>query len=240
MCFGGHGCGVLGNFRVNSNCTVLFLLYHATTQMVLPAPLTLSDAPLPWPQMPSHGQGSLGEFMVCSVFPGCTWKIYRKGQCKWGYEKIASRCTRGGLDWVLGGISSWEGWIGAGTGFPGKWWSHCPWKRIRDMWIWWLAKWFSGGLGSVRLMVRLDYLKDLFLRKWFYETGHSWCFIFWHAVYSVWAAGWSDVDSFLPHEKKVMSRHYPLWKNHLISKFLLNGNTRRNKTWHFLVFLLWQ
>lgn len=27
------------------------------------------------------------------------------------------------------------------------------------------AMWFTGGFGSVRLMVGLDYLKDLFLRK---------------------------------------------------------------------------
>lgn len=159
---------------------------------------------------------------------------------------MASRCTKRGLGWVSGRTSSWKGWLGAGTGCPGKWWSHCPWKHIKDMGLWWLATWFSGGFGSVRLMVGRDYLKNLFLCKWFYETGHRWCSIFWHAV--------SNLRGLQAGQMLVLS-HFPLSLfqrlstsiKPLISKFLLNGNTRRNfcclrdiRPDIFLVFLLWQ
>ena len=39
---------------------------------------------------------------------------------------------------------------------PGKWLSHHPWRCLKDVWMWCLGTWFSGGLGSVRLMVGLN------------------------------------------------------------------------------------
>lgn len=43
----------------------------------------------------------------------------------WGDEEQSKlsdmiKSNRRGLDWILGEISSWEGWPGVGTGFPGK------------------------------------------------------------------------------------------------------------------------
>ena len=32
------------------------------------------------------------------------------------------KCIRGGLDWILGNISSLKEWSGIGTGRPGRWW----------------------------------------------------------------------------------------------------------------------
>ena len=57
--------------------------------------------------------------------------------------ETTSSCTRGGLHWILGTISAQKGWLGIGTGCPGKWWGHHPWRYLRDMrmwcWgIWWL------------------------------------------------------------------------------------------------------
>jgi len=52
---------------------------------------------------------------------------------------MASGCTRGGLDWILGKISLLKEWSGIGTGCPG--FSRC---------------------GGVGLMVGLDDLRGLF------------------------------------------------------------------------------
>lgn len=41
-------------------------------------------------------------------------------------EEMASIWARGGLDWLLGKLSSLEGWSGIGTICPGKLWN--PWK----------------------------------------------------------------------------------------------------------------
>lgn len=48
-----------------------------------------------------------------------------------GYEEMASSCARGGLDCMLGTISSWKGWTGTGAGCPGKWWHYHPWRFKR-------------------------------------------------------------------------------------------------------------
>jgi len=42
-------------------------------------------------------------------------------------------------------------------------------EYLKDMQVWCLATWFSGGLGSARLMIRLD-LKGLFQPKRFYDS----------------------------------------------------------------------
>jgi len=42
-------------------------------------------------------------------------------------------CTRGGLDWILGKISSSKGLSNIATGCPGKWLSHHPWRHLKDM-----------------------------------------------------------------------------------------------------------
>jgi len=46
---------------------------------------------------------------------------------------MASSCIRGDLDWILGKISLLKEWSGIGTGFPGKWWSHCPWRCSKSV-----------------------------------------------------------------------------------------------------------
>ncbi|KAK4824164.1 hypothetical protein QYF61_011291, partial [Mycteria americana] len=37
-----------------------------------------------------------------------------------------------------------------------------PWRYLKDVWMWCLGTWYSGGLGSVRFTVGLDDLKGLF------------------------------------------------------------------------------
>jgi len=43
------------------------------------------------------------------------------------------KLCRGGLDWVLGQISSPKGLSGIGTGCPGKWWSHHFWRCSKNV-----------------------------------------------------------------------------------------------------------
>ncbi|KAK4815733.1 hypothetical protein QYF61_006771 [Mycteria americana] len=42
-------------------------------------------------------------------------------------------CARRGLDWISGKISLLKGWSSVGIGFPGKWWSHHPWRYLKDV-----------------------------------------------------------------------------------------------------------
>ena len=58
---------------------------------------------------------------------------YLKGGCR--QEEMASSCSRGGLDWMLGKISSPKGLLSIGTGCPGKWLSHHPWRYLKNVWI---------------------------------------------------------------------------------------------------------
>ncbi|KAK4808483.1 hypothetical protein QYF61_005800, partial [Mycteria americana] len=48
---------------------------------------------------------------------------------------MASSCVRGGLDWILGKISSPKVLSIIGTGCPGKWLSDQPWKYLKDIWM---------------------------------------------------------------------------------------------------------
>ncbi|KAK4825890.1 hypothetical protein QYF61_003246 [Mycteria americana] len=57
-------------------------------------------------------------------------------------SQAASDRTRGnglklhqgsGLDWILGKMSSLKGLSSIGTGCPGKWLSHHPWRYLKDM-----------------------------------------------------------------------------------------------------------
>jgi len=50
-----------------------------------------------------------------------------------GCEGMASSCIKGGLDWMLGNISSPKEWSGTGMGCPGRWWSHHPWRCSRNV-----------------------------------------------------------------------------------------------------------
>jgi len=86
------------------------------------------------------------------------------------WEETVSSCTREGLDWMLGKISSLKGLSNTRTGYLGKWLGHNPWRYLRDMKMWCLGTRFSGGLGSVQLMIGLDDLKGLFQHKWFQDS----------------------------------------------------------------------
>jgi len=66
-------------------------------------------------------------------------------------------------------------WWGTGTGCPGRWWSHCPWRCSRNVEMWHWGTWFSGHNGG-GLMVELEDISGLFQPSWFYEMG-SWKWI---------------------------------------------------------------
>lgn len=44
------------------------------------------------------------------------------------------------------------------------------WRDLKELWMRCSRKWFSGGLGSMRLMVALDDLRSLFKPKRFYDS----------------------------------------------------------------------
>lgn len=52
----------------------------------------------------------------------------------------------------------------------GQWWGHHPLKDLKIMQLWHLETWFSGGLGSVELMVRLNDPKDILQLLKFYDS----------------------------------------------------------------------
>jgi len=50
-----------------------------------------------------------------------------------GQEEVTSSCVRGGLAWILGKTSSLKELLSIGTGCPGKWSSHHPWKCPKNV-----------------------------------------------------------------------------------------------------------
>jgi len=44
---------------------------------------------------------------------------------------IGLNCARGSSGWILGKISAQKEWQGIGTGCPGRWWCHHPWRCSR-------------------------------------------------------------------------------------------------------------
>jgi len=62
-----------------------------------------------------------------------------------------------------------KGLSSIGIGCPGKGLSHHPWRSLEDVQTWHFRTWFSGWLGSVRFMVRLNDLRGLFQPKQFYD-----------------------------------------------------------------------
>jgi len=62
---------------------------------------------------------------------------------------------------MSGKISLLKEWSGFGTGCPGSWWSHHPWRHSKTVWMWQFRTWFSRH-GGVGLAVGLDDLRGLF------------------------------------------------------------------------------
>ena len=89
---------------------------------------------------------------------------------------MGGNCLREGWDQILGKISLRKEWSGIGTGCPGQWGSHHPWRRSKTVQIRHLRTWFSGGLGSVRT-VGLDDLRGLVQPKWLCDfiLQSRWC-----------------------------------------------------------------
>ena len=64
-------------------------------------------------------------------------------------KKSASSSQTAIICWILGKIYSQKEWWGVGTGCPGRWWSHHPWRSSRKGQMWHWRTWFSknGGAG---------------------------------------------------------------------------------------------
>jgi len=72
---------------------------------------------------------------------------------------------------MLGKISVLKGCSGIGTGCPGRWLSHHPWRYSKNMYVWHFGICFSRH-GGVGWMVGLDDLRRLFQPKslWFCDS----------------------------------------------------------------------
>jgi len=46
---------------------------------------------------------------------------------------MASSCVMGGSDRISGKISTLKEWSGIGTGCPGRWLGHHPWRRSKNV-----------------------------------------------------------------------------------------------------------
>lgn len=77
---------------------------------------------------------------------------------------MTSSCIRGGLYWILGKTSLWKELLSIGTGCPGQWLSHHPWRYLKDMQMWHLGTRPSCGLGSAGLTAGLP----TWMILWFY------------------------------------------------------------------------
>lgn len=49
------------------------------------------------------------------------------------FLQLIQKMMKGGLVWILGNISSERGWSSIGTGSPGNWWNHNPWKCSKTL-----------------------------------------------------------------------------------------------------------
>jgi len=87
---------------------------------------------------------------------------------------MASSCIRGGLDWILGKISSLKALSNTETGCPGKWWSHHTWRYLKDEQTWHLGTWLVVNLAVLGLHLGMMFLEifstKMILFLWFYET----------------------------------------------------------------------
>lgn len=54
-----------------------------------------------------------------------------------------------------------------GTACPGQWLNHHPWKDLKDVWMWYLRAWVSGGLASAGGWL------DLMIQEGFSNLNHS-------------------------------------------------------------------
>ena len=70
-------------------------------------------------------------------------------------------CARGGSGWILGTISSQKEQWGSGTGCPGRWWSHHPWRCSRNTEMWHWETW-AVGVGWCLDLVILEISSNLY------------------------------------------------------------------------------
>lgn len=77
---------------------------------------------------------------------------------------------RGGLDCILGKISSVKEQSNIETGWHFTWWNHHPWKCWNNVWMWCLGTWLSCGIAG--LMAGLNDLRGLFQPSWYYEKNN--------------------------------------------------------------------
>lgn len=78
--------------------------------------------------------------------------------------EMASSYIRCGLGWTSAKMPLLKWLSNTGTGCPGKWWNHHPWRYLKTMSMRHLWRWFSGGLGSAGLTFKL-YLRGPFLSE---------------------------------------------------------------------------
>jgi len=65
--------------------------------------------------------------------PACTWWLSAAARALLSplYRDLLT--SRGDLNWISGKLSLLKEWSGIGTGCPGQWWSHHPWRGSKNV-----------------------------------------------------------------------------------------------------------
>lgn len=107
--------------------------HYCPVQQILPAPASFtlchenSVAGKPCPV----GHSRCSKEVIDYVFFSVNAEQLSRREVSW----------RGDLDWIVR-IFSWRCWSGIERVCSGKRWSRCPWKCLRDAWLWHLGTWF--------------------------------------------------------------------------------------------------
>ena len=102
---------------------------------------------------PAHGHQQLG-IEKCSTEGQDTFSRIMPWKTGWSGLVPGQRQEGEGIRFLEFSLKV-SGWWGIGTGCPGRWWSHCPWRCSRSVEMWHWRTWPVGNIGG-RWTVRLD------------------------------------------------------------------------------------
>jgi len=115
--------------------------------------------------------------------------------------------------WILGKMSSQREWWCSGTGCPGRWWNHHPWRCPRTMEMWHWGTWLPWGVGwwldwmvlevssnlNDSMLLPLPYFEDRSKKGVWYRRSKSSTFNFEASLLRADSGLWTRLSAFLQH-----------------------------------------